>query len=201
MGRKTMGMVGKGKTNGAGVKITNQASYAIILPIDTRSKAMTKVKEILKILENDARTTPAKIAAMTDSTPAEVSKAIKKAEKDRTIIKYKTVINWEKAGNEQVSALIEVNVAPQRDVGFDALAERIYRFPEARSVYLLSGTYDLLVLVTAKTMQEAANFVTQKLALIEGVQGTTTHFLLKRYKEDGEILTGGEETRRQPVIL
>jgi DNA-binding Lrp family transcriptional regulator len=158
-------------------------------------------KEILKILENDARTTPAKIATMTGQPAAEVSKAIKKAEKDGTILKYKTVINWEKAGNQQVSALIEVRVAPQRDVGFDSLAERIYRFPEARSVYLLSGTYDLLVVVTARTMQEVANFVTQKLALIEGVQGTTTHFLLKRYKEDGEILAGGEETKRQPVIL
>jgi DNA-binding Lrp family transcriptional regulator len=159
------------------------------------------LKEILKILESDARTTPAKIATMTGKPAAEVNKAIKKAEKDGTILKYKTIVNWEKAGNEQVSALIEVRVAPQRDVGFDALAERIYRFPEARSVYLLSGTYDLLVLVTAKTMQEAANFVTQKLALIEGVQGTTTHFLLKKYKEDGEILAGGEETKRQPVIL
>lgn len=158
-------------------------------------------KEILKILENDAKTTPAKIAAMTGKPAAEVSRAIKKAEKDGTILKYKTVINWEKAGNQEVTALIEVRVAPQRDVGFDALAERIYRFPEARSVYLLSGTYDLLVMVTGKTMHEVANFVTQKLALIEGVQGTTTHFLLKRYKEDGEILAGGEETKRQPVIL
>jgi len=138
---------------------------------------------------------------MTGKPAAEVSKAIKKAEKDGTILKYKTIVNWEKAGNEQVSALIEVRVAPQRDVGFDSLAERIYRFPEARSVYLLSGAYDLLVLVAGKTMQEVAGFVTQKLALIEGVQGTTTHFLLKRYKEDGEILADGGETKRQPVIL
>ena len=159
------------------------------------------IKEILKILENDAKITPAKIASMTGKPAADITKAIKKAEKDGTILKYKTVINWEKAGNEQVSALIEVNVAPQRDVGFDALAERIYRFPEARSVYLLSGTYDLLVLVTGKTMQEVAGFVTRKLALIEGVQETTTHFLLKRYKEDGEILADGGETKRQPVIL
>jgi DNA-binding Lrp family transcriptional regulator len=104
-------------------------------------------------------------------------------------------------GEEQVSALIEVKVAPQRDVGFDAIAERIYRFPQARSVYLLSGTYDLLVLVAGKTMHEVADFVSQKLAPIEGVQGTVTHFMLKRYKEDGEILAGGEETKRQPVIL
>jgi DNA-binding Lrp family transcriptional regulator len=162
---------------------------------------MTKINEILKILENDARTTPAKIAAMTGKPAAEVSKAIKKAEKDGTILKYKTIVNWEKAGNQEVSALIEVRVAPQRDVGFDGLAERIYRFPEARSVYLLSGAYDLLVLVTGKTMQEVAGFVTRKLALIEGVQETTTHFLLKRYKEDGEILADGGETKRQPVIL
>ena len=159
------------------------------------------IKEILKILENDARTKPEKIATMTGKPAAEVTKAIKKAEKDGTILKYKTVVNWEKAGDEQVSALIEVRVAPQRDVGFDALAERIYRFPEARSLYLVSGTYDLLVLVTGKTMHEVADFVTKKLALIEGVHGTTTHFLLKRYKEDGEILADGGKTKRQPVIL
>jgi DNA-binding Lrp family transcriptional regulator len=158
-------------------------------------------KEIFKILENDARTTPQKIANMTGSSTSEVTKLIKKAEKDGTILKYKTVINWEKVGNEQVSALIEVDVTPQRDVGFDALAERIYRFSQARSVYLVSGTYDLLVLVTGKTIREVADFVTQKLALIEGVHGTTTHFMLKRYKEDGEILEGGEETKRQPLIL
>ncbi|GAH75095.1 unnamed protein product, partial [marine sediment metagenome] len=115
--------------------------------------------------------------------------------------KYKTIINWEKLGEEQVGALIEVRIAPQRDVGFDAIAERIYRFPQARSVYLLSGTYDLLVLVAGKTMHEVSDFVSQKLAPIEGVQGTVTHFMLKRYKEDGEILEGKEEVKRQPVIL
>ncbi len=159
------------------------------------------IKEILKILENDARTTASQIATMTGTPQAKVTKLIKKAEKDGTILKYKTVINWEKVGEEQVGALIEVKVTPQRDVGFDAIAERIYHFPQARSVYLLSGTYDLLVLVTGKTMHEVAEFVTQKLALIEGVQGTVTHFMLKRYKEDGEIIEGGEETKRQPVIL
>jgi len=159
------------------------------------------IKEILKILENDARTTAKQISTMTGTPSAEVTKLIKQAEKDHTILKYKTIINWEKVGEEQVGALIEVKVIPQRDVGFDAIAERIYRFPQARSVYLLSGTYDLLVLVTGKTMHEVADFVAQKLALIEGVQGTVTHFLLKRYKEDSEILAGGEETKRQPVIL
>jgi len=159
------------------------------------------IKEILKILENDARTTTKQISTMTGTPSTEVARLIKQAEKERTILKYKTIINWEKVEDEQVWALIEVKVSPQRDVGFDAVAERIYRFPQARSVYLLSGTYDLLVLVMGKTMHEIADFTSQKLAPVEGVQGTVTHFMLKRYKEDGEILEGKEEVKRQPVIL
>jgi len=159
------------------------------------------IKEILKILENDARTTTKQISTMTGTPTAEVARLIKKAEQDRTILKYKTMINWEKLGEELVWALIEVKVTPQRDVGFDVIAERIYRFPRARTVYLVSGTYDLLVIVVGKTMHEVADFVSQKLAPIEGVQGTVTHFMLKRYKEDGEILEGKEGVRRQPVTL
>jgi len=159
------------------------------------------IKEILKILEDDARITTEQIATMTGIPETEVAQLIKKAEKDRSILKYKTVINWGKVGEEQVWALIEVRVTPQRDVGFDAIAERIYRFPQARTVYLLSGTYELLVLVVGKTMHEVADFVSQKLAPMEGVQGTVTHFMLKRYKEDGEILEGEEGVKRQPVTL
>ncbi len=159
------------------------------------------IKDILKILENDARTTTKQISTMTGTPSDEVVKLIKQAEKDRIILKYKTVINWDKVENEQVWALIEVKVTPQKDVGFDSIAERIYLFPQARSVYLLSGTYDLLVMVAGKTEHEVANFVSQKLAPIEEVQGTVTHFMLKRYKEDGEILEGEEEVKRQPVIL
>ena len=158
-------------------------------------------KEILKILEDDARTTTKQIATMTGTPSAEVTRLIKQAEKDRIILKYKTVINWDKVENEQVWALIEVKVTPQKDVGFDSIAERIYRFPQAHTVYLISGTYDLLVMVMGKTMHEVADFVSQKLAPIEGVQGTVTHFVLKRYKEDGEILEGKEEVKRQPVTL
>ena len=159
------------------------------------------MKEILELLEKDARLTEEQIATMTGVPVSEVKEAIRKAEKDRTILKYKTVINWEKLGQEQVWALIEVRVQPQRDVGFDAIAERIYRFPEARSVYLVSGAYDLAVLVTARTMQEIASFVAQRLAPLESVLGTVTHFLLKRYKEDGEILQGEEKVRRLPLTL
>jgi len=159
------------------------------------------LKEILKILEGDARTTTKQIATMTGTSADEVAKLIKKAEAERTILKYKTMINWDKVGDERIWALIEVKITPQREVGFDSIAERIYRFPQAHTVYLVSGTYDLAVLVIGKSMHEIADFVTQKLAPIEGVQGTATHFLLKRYKEDGEILEGGEGTKRQPVIL
>jgi len=159
------------------------------------------LKEILKILEKDARTTTKQIATMTGTSEDEVAKLIKKAEAERTILKYKTMVNWDKVGDEQIWALIEVKVTPQRDVGFDSIAERIYRFPQAHTVYLVSGTYDLAVLVIGRSMHEIADFVTQKLAPIEGVQGTATHFLLKRYKEDGEILEGGKGTKRQPVIL
>jgi len=158
------------------------------------------MNEILKILEQDARKTPEQLATMTGIPLAEVEETIRKAESDRTILKYRTMINWDKLGDEQVWALVEVRVAPQRDVGFDAIAERLYRFPEARTVYLVSGTYDLAVFVVGKTMQEVAGFVSAKLAPIEGVQGTVTHFLLKRFKEDGEILEGEEAPRRVPIV-
>jgi len=159
------------------------------------------INEILKILENDARTTTKQLSTMTGTPSAEVTRLIKQAEKERTILKYKTVINWDKVEDEQVWALIEVKLIPQKDVGFDSIAERIYRFPQTRTVYLVSGTYDLMVLVVCKTSHEIADFVSQKLASIEGVQETVTQFLLKRYKEDGEIIEGREEVKRQPVIL
>ncbi len=159
------------------------------------------LKDILKILQNDAHTTTKQISAMTGISSAEVTRQIKQAEKDRIILKYKAIVNWDKVENEQVWALIEVKLTPQRDVGFDSIAERIYRFPQTRTVYLLSGAYDLLVVVVGKTMREVADFISQKLAPLEGIQGTVTHFILKRYKEDGEIIEGKEEVKRQPVTL
>ena len=157
------------------------------------------MKQLFEALEKDARLTPEQISTMTGIPAAEVEKTIKKAEKDRAILRYKTVIDWAKLGEEQVWALVEVKVVPQRDVGFDAIAERIYRFPQARSVYLASGTYDLAIIVAGKTMQEVAVFVSEKLAPLETVEGTVTHFILKKYKEDGEILQGGEGIKRLPV--
>jgi len=157
------------------------------------------MKQILEALEKDARLTPQQISTMTGVPAAEVEKIVKQAEKDHVILTYKTVVDWTKAGEEQVWALVEVKVIPQREVGFDAIAERIYRFPQARSVYLVSGTYDLAILVAGKTMQEVAVFVSQKLAPLEAVQSTVTHFILKKYKEDGAIFEGGEGLKRLPI--
>lgn len=158
-------------------------------------------QEILKLLENDARLSTKQLSEMAGIPTAEVSKLVKKAEKDRVILKYKTVVNWDKTGDDSVWAMIEVRVSPQSDVGFDAIAEHIYRFPETRTVYLVSGTYDLMLVVTGKTLKQVGEFVSENVATIEGIQGTVTHFVLKRYKEDGEIIEGNPAVKRQPVIL
>ena len=160
------------------------------------------MKEIFEILEQNARATPEQISTMVNRPVKEVEQTIKQAEKDGTIVKYKTIINWPKLGKEDVWALIEVRVAPQRGVGFDAIAERIYQFPEVYSAYLVSGTYDLAILVRGKNMQEISSFVAEKLAPLEQVQSTVTHFLLKRYKENGETFHLPKETnRRLPITL
>lgn len=155
--------------------------------------------EILQLLQNNSRLTPEQIAIMTGQEEAEVKRIIERLEADKTIIKYFTLINWEKVGVQKVSALIEVKITPQRDVGFNALAERIYRFPEVKTVHLMSGAYDLAVLVEGVTMQEVALFVATKLATIENVTGTATHFVLKTYKQDGFIFED-QETNKRLVI-
>lgn len=159
------------------------------------------LKDILKVLENDAHTTSKQIATMTGSSAAEVTKTIKQAEKDRIILKYKAVVNWDRLEDEQVWALIEVKVTPEPEAGFDSIAGRIAQFAQVRSLYLASGTYDLLLVVVGKSERMIADFVSQNLSHIEGVQGTVSHFVLKRYKEDGELLNGGEAVKREPVIL
>lgn len=158
------------------------------------------MKEILEILEQNAKATPEQISVMIDKPVAEVRRIVKQAEKDGTILKYKAVINWPKLEQQDVWALIEVRVTPQRGVGFDAIAERIYQFPEVYSAYLVSGTYDLSILVRGRNMQEISTFVAEKLAPLEQVQSTVTHFLLKRYKEYGETFhVAREATRRLPI--
>ena len=154
--------------------------------------------EILEILEKDGRTTPEDIAKMLKKKPQNIKEAIKKYEKEGVILKYKAVINKElvKDANSEVRALIEVNITPQKDVGFDKIAERIYSFPEVYSCYLVSGTYDLLLVVEGKDLHTVAKFVAEKLSPLENIKGTTKHFLLKKYKEDRVILKHREENKR-----
>lgn len=157
------------------------------------------MKDILELLESNSRITAAQIAAMLNLDEEDVSRRIKEMEKKKIILGYFTYINWEKAGEEKVTACIEVKITPQRDVGFDAVAERIYRFPQVKSVRLVSGAYDLAVIVEGDTMKEVAHFVSTKLATIEHVISTATHFVLKTYKQLGIILEDGEQDRRLVV--
>ncbi len=154
--------------------------------------------KILKLLERQASLNVEQIATMLDVASEEVASRIEQLEQARILIGRHALINWERVGEEPVTALIEVRVSPQRGVGFGAVAARIARFPEARSVHLLSGTYDLAVEVTGRTMKDVASFVSEKLAPLDGVQGTTTHFVLKRYKEDGEMFDEPEPPPRLP---
>lgn len=154
--------------------------------------------EILEILSKDARISAAEIAKLTGTSVASVKKTIAKYERNGTILKYKAVLNHDmvKEAGSVVRALIEVSVTPQKNVGFDSIAERIYSFPEVTSCYLISGAYDLLLVVEGESIHTVANFVASKLSPMENVRGTTTHFLLKKYKEDGQILKKQAGTRR-----
>lgn len=158
-------------------------------------------EEILSILEENARLSDAEIAQMVGIAPDEVTAIISALESKGVVRRYKAVVNYVKAGIEIVQALIDVKVRPERDTGYDSVAERIARFPEVESVRLVSGEYDLSVLVRGKTMQEVAHFVAGKIAPLEQVQSTLTHFLLKTYKEHGEIYEEEEEGKRLAVTL
>lgn len=154
----------------------------------------------MEILEKDARTDAKHIADMTGMSESDVKKKIKQLEKEGTIKKYKTVVDWEKMGEEKVYAIIDVNVTPVREKGYNSVAERIMRFSEVKSLYLVSGQFDLSVLVQGDSMKEVAAFVSEKLAPLDRIQGTTTHFILKRYKEDGDVLFERKgKSKRQAV--
>ena len=152
--------------------------------------------EILKLLEKDARTTPAQLAVMLNCSVEEVEANIDELEKNGTILGYKAIVDWEKTDYEAVTAMIEVKLIPQRESGFDRVAEKIYNYPEVKSVYLMSGSYDLSVLIEGRTMKEVALFVSQKLATIEAVMSTATHFVLHKYKDKGVLYTTNEIDER-----
>jgi DNA-binding Lrp family transcriptional regulator len=154
--------------------------------------------EILEILQKDSRTTPDEIAQMIGKNPVKVKKAIETYEKNNTILKYATIINKDKT-DSVVEALIEVKVEPQRGMGYDAVVERIIHFPEVVTAYLLSGTYDVLVVVEGKDLKEVATFVSEKLAPLDRVTGTVTHFMLKKYKEHGVIFHEKTKNKRLQI--
>ncbi len=157
------------------------------------------MREILKILERDARTDPAHIAAMTGLDEEAVRRQIAEWERTGIIRRYKTVIDWERYGEEKVFAFIDVAVTPERGAGFDDIAARIYLYPEVHSVYLVSGNFDLRVIVQGASIKEVANFVAEKLATIDRVTSTNTHFLLKKYKDDGDVFADREADHRLMV--
>ncbi|WP_166242126.1 Lrp/AsnC ligand binding domain-containing protein [Paenibacillus turpanensis] len=155
--------------------------------------------KILELLKEDSRRSAGLIATMLGETEEAVQAAIRQLEDDKTIVKYATVVNWSKVDDEKVTALIEVQMTPERGRGFDALAERIYLYPEVRSLYLMSGAYDLLVEIEGKNLKQVASFVSSKLSTLEGVLSTKTYFILKKYKQDGFVFEDHEGDHRMLV--
>ena len=145
------------------------------------------MNKLLQLLESDSRLTKEQIAVMCGKEVGDIKQMIERYEESGVILGYKTLIDWDKTDREYVSALIELKIAPQRDRGFDRVAERIYNFPEVQSLYLMSGSFDLAVIIEGRTMKEVAFFVAGKLATIEDVIATSTHFVLRKYKDKGVI--------------
>ena len=145
------------------------------------------MKKILEFLESDSRLTPEQMALMCDKEVGDIRLFIEENEKKGIILGYQTIIDWDKTEREYVNALIELKITPQRDRGFDRVAERIYNYPEVQSLYLMSGGYDLAVILEGRTMKEIAYFVARKLATLEDVVSTATHFVLRKYKDKSVI--------------
>jgi DNA-binding Lrp family transcriptional regulator len=157
------------------------------------------MEPLLKLLHENAALKPAQLAAMLGIPEAEVVAKIKQLERDHVILGYRTILNEEKLGVEMVRAVIEVKITPEREGGFDRLAERIAKHDEVRSCYLMSGGYDLMVIVEGESLREVASFVSEKLATLQGVLSTATHFLLKPYKEQGVLMSRDQNTERLAV--
>jgi len=153
---------------------------------------------LLRILEENSRLSAEEIATMTTLTPAEVQVRIHALENAGVIRKYTTVINWEKAGNGEVSSIIELKVSPERDFGYDRIAERLSRFRQVKTLRLMTGTYDLQLLVTGKNMQEVSRFVSEHIAPMDRIRETATHIIMKSYKENGNMLFEEQEAERLP---
>lgn len=153
--------------------------------------------EIIEILEKDARMPLEDVAKMVGFSLEETTAIVKQLEDEKILVRYISLVDWTKVEEHPgVRAMIDVKVTPKQGVGFDDIAKRIYRFDQVQSVYLMSGVYDLSVIVEGKSMNEVANFVSQKLSTLDSVISTTTHFILKKYKHDGTVLETGKEDQR-----
>lgn len=160
------------------------------------------MEEILNILDKEkSNVSRAKIAQMLGMEEKEVADKIEKMEKENVIVGYKTIVNWDKTDKDVVVALIDLRITPQRGEGFDKVAERIYKYPQVKSLYLMSGAYDLSVTIEGKSMKEVALFVAQKLAPMDSIISTATHFVLKKYKEEGIVFEDDEKDTRQVITL
>lgn len=156
-----------------------------------------KELDILQIIEDNGRIDVGVLAKMVELTEEETRNKLDQLENQRIIVEYGAIIDWRKVDNfEGVTAMIDVKVTPKRDVGFDEIAKNIYRFPEVKSVYLMSGAYDLSVVVEGRSLSQVANFVSERLATLDSVISTTTHFIMKKYKHDGTIFDQGEDDHR-----
>jgi DNA-binding Lrp family transcriptional regulator len=156
-------------------------------------------KKVLSLLESDAKMSMKTIATILEQDEERITDILAKLEQDKVILGYNAIIDWDKLGVDGVTAMIDVKLIPEREVGFNRTAERISRFPEVRCVYLMSGTYDLSVTVQGETMKDIAWFVSHKLSTIDQVQSTVTHFVLKRYKQDNFIFEEPQKDRRLVV--
>ena len=157
--------------------------------------------KLLQLLESDCTLTRDQLASMTGMTVEEVEAAIKRYEDEKIILGYQAVVDWDRTHREAVTALIEVKVTPQRGEGFDRVAERIYQYDEVESVYLMSGAFDLTVIISGRTLREVAQFVGERLAPIQGVTGTATHFILKKYKEKHLVFRPQEPEEREYIFV
>ncbi len=158
------------------------------------------MKQILQLLEKDARLTTEQMAVMLNCSEDEIKAEMDRLENEGIILGYKALVDWDKTDREYVSAVIELKVAPQRDRGFDRIAEKIYNYPEVQSVHLMSGGYDLMLVIEGKTMKEVAYFVAYKLAPMEDIVSTATHFVLKKYKDKGVIYKQPEKDERESIV-
>ncbi|WP_280770089.1 Lrp/AsnC family transcriptional regulator [Salipaludibacillus daqingensis] len=160
-----------------------------------------KEQELLLLIEKEGRMAEATLAKMLDTSKEDVSSMLRSLEKKKIILGYSAIIDWTKVNiAETVTAMIDVKVTPKRGVGFDEVAERIYRFKEVKATYLMSGTYDLSVVIEGRSMSEIANFVSEKLSTLDSVISTTTHFQLKKYKHDGVVFGEDEDDDKRMVV-